>query len=311
MVADRDILAAVCGLSLIVTASIVNAAVDVSGSASCVHPESVTAALEEVLREHSASHEVDLLVTVTEKTSGESTIVMLRALTGDGDKVLDREFELSSADCASSTELLRTVTRRFVQALPLERWTLEPPSKKEPPQVVAPAVPPPSPIEKEDPLLLTVAVRAAADLQIAPVGGSFEGGVVGDVGKGSHALSLDIGVRGSIPQSLGQGTYHTLLLLGGVGWRFMIDEWMGRVLARAGTVRVAGTGFATDDAEWLPWVELGVGFGRRLGPVVLMVGAAVSPHRHSAVTADGSLKQEMSNVRIGVTLEIPLIETDF
>ncbi len=312
MAARSQIVAALYWASIFSTAAIANAAVDVSGTDSCVQRDAATPALEEVLQKHAGEREVDLLISVTETRGDGSTVVSLRAITGAGEKVLDREFALSSADCASATELLCTVVDRFVQALPLQKWTLQP--KRVQPQAPPPPPPPPSPpppLVQTESLSLSVAAKLGADLQIAPMGGSFEGGLVGDVGRGTHALSLDIGVRGSSPRALGQGSYYTLILAGGVGWRLMSDAWLGRLAARAGAIRVAGSGFTSDGAAWLPWAELDAGLGRRLGPVALLLTGAVSPFRHSAVTADGSLKQELSNVRLGLSLEVPLVETDF
>ncbi len=262
--------------------------------ARCVQPQPLEAKLLEILREHAQARDVDLLVSVSEQGKDtQRTRVSLRGVTGDGDIVLERQFELSASDCASSTELLATVLERFVEKLPLERWTLGP----APPPPVAPAP------DEPDLFGLETNARLDAGGAFPPLGASFEGGALVDLHWGAHGLSLQAGLRCSLPRELGQGSFLTLLPFAGAGWGYRFDRWFSRIGARTGALMVAGSGFSSNEAQWLPWFEFQADFGRRFGFGSVLLTFAASPFRHSAATASEAAVSQIPNVRIGLAVE--------
>jgi hypothetical protein len=271
--------------------------VDIKTTTTCLDKAQLAARLEMVLREHSRSREVDLMLTVDDRQDGDHTQIDLRGITGDGDLLLDRRFALSASDCQSATELLATIVDRFVQELPLEKWTLGSPPEPMPPP------PPQTPVAGRS---VWVNGRLAASLGLLPVGAAFEGTVVSDVGNRTHALGVEVSVIGSYPASLGHGKFYTILVTGGAGWRYSPTPWLARVGVRAGSLMAAGTGFVVNDRQWLPWVELVAGAGRTLGPVTVIASGAISPYRHAAVTSDKALSKQISSLRLSLGVEIPI-----
>jgi hypothetical protein len=255
------------------------AAVEVKATAGCLNKSELTTRLGRVVSDHAGSREVDFLISIQEQKAGENTGVDLKGITGEGDVVLDRQFVLSSSDCQSATELLATVVERFIQELPLERWTLEPgPATLEQPK--------PSAVVEGRPIWVTG--RLGVYSAFAPVGVAFEGGLIADIGGRTHALSLEMEVLGSYPSSMGHGKVYTVTVVGG------------------GSMMAAGADFVVNDRQWLPWAELAALAGRWLGPVILTISASVSPFRHTAVVSDKALSRPLSNVRLGLGVEIPI-----
>ena len=290
------------GLFFVLSPRTVLPAVDIKASTHCLDENRLGPRLQDILVNHAKSREVDLLITVEDREASGNTEVILRGITGDGDLVLDRHFTLSTSDCESSTDLLVTVSTRFVQELPLERWTLG-----RTPVPVRAALPRPPPKA----LSISVCGQLAAYLAFLPTGGSFGGTVITYIGNKTHALSIEASTLASYPRDLGQGQFYTVLLEGGAGWKYSPSPWLVRISVHAGALMAAGHGFKSNEATWVPWTELTAGFGRSFGPLAIAGNVAISPFRHTAATAGEEQSRDISNFRLGLAVEFPIWGEEF
>lgn len=284
------------GSFLLLFPGIALASVEVRARTSCLEAEALDARLEQVLVDNAQSREIDLLV-VVEDGGTTPIVVSLKAVSATGDIEIDREFTLVPADCARSTDLLATVLDRFVRDMPLEKWTLPLPRISAPP-----------PKQEQRPVWLTeLSGRLGTYAALAPVGGVLDLLLRWEMGKGDWALALEADTFWSLPHDLGHGKLWVGTLAGGLGARVRFAPWLARLSARAGGMLAAGSGFAENESHWLPWLEGEIAVGRALGPVRLLLAAVVSPYRHRAHTAERDASTAISNLRLGLALELPLL----
>jgi hypothetical protein len=135
------------------------AEVDVQDPQDCLIPEAVESAVSSVLLRHAQGNEVDLLLSVATVPGGRGTIANLRAVSGEGEIVLERSFDLAPEDCASAPALFATVLDRFLDELPLERWTLSGPRD---PIILL------EPVQEDDPVRVEVRLGATMGAAVGP-----------------------------------------------------------------------------------------------------------------------------------------------
>ncbi|MFH1132799.1 MAG: hypothetical protein V1754_15810, partial [Pseudomonadota bacterium] len=256
------------------------ASVDISATTACLNRQSIAERVEKVMKDMSSNRTVDLLVLVQDEQpeKDQPVIVHLRAITGDGQVVLKRKYELGPKDCKSADELLATVLERFLTRLPLEQWTLPPtrPAKSRPLEQTKPV---------EKPVNIETTAQVVINSAWVPFGGDTELAIGMRVGQ-RHGLEGCLLGRMSLPQKLGQGRVIAGMPLGCLGWSYNAAKWRWKTDVRAGAVAFAGVEYAVNHTTWLPWIEFTGSVWRKIGPVFVGLQIAVAPLRHQVMTKD-------------------------
>lgn len=258
----------------------------------CPAPDAAEPRIRAVLVAHHAEHgDFTIRVTVTAATAPAPTNLTLSIVRPTGEVGVERDYALGPADCASAPDLLALAVDRFLSSFP--EWAGP-----------APAPPPPPP---PPPRWLEVAAASAINAMFLPVGADAHIEAIVDYGGARDRFGLTALVRAGVPQSAGDGAFQQTAVLGGIAWRRRLGAWTLRVEARAGAVRVTGTGFLQNDFDWLPWVEGAVFAGRALSWGALGVELAATGLRDHARTRDGLVSEDIPLLRIGLSAEIGLV----
>jgi hypothetical protein len=256
----------------------------------CVDVPAVTARIEQLLAKLHATY-ADMAIRVDASTVADATQLQLRITrTSSGHVGLDRTYSLGPSDCASAGDLLALGVDRFLDAFP--DW--------------AGPAPPPKPIAPPPSRWIDVAVMGAASTIFEPVGVDAHLGGAIDFGASRHRFGGTMLVRGSVPQSVGKGSFQQTAMLAGAAYRFRSDPWRVRAEVRGGALLVSGLGLEDNNSDWLPWWEGAVFVGRGFSWGALGVEVAASGLRHKAVTSDGLVSEDIPLLRLGVAGEFGL-----
>lgn len=260
-------------------------AITVEDPSGCLPVDETRAALE---RDFAAS-----AIRVVGRAGGPGTLLELEI---SGEISLDRTFEIAPEDCASAGELVRLVVARALSPLP---------HAAAPPAIDAVAEAP-RPVPVPVPVVASpwrLVLLASAQSRWLPAGADAE------IGLALHhetGLIAGLAVRAATPDSLGNGSFVSGAGLAGVGWRFARGGWALDLEARGGVALVAGYGFARNHTAWLPWVEARVIPSLDLGAVRLGLPITASPLAHDVANQSGSDHGALSQLRVGLGVEIPL-----
>ena len=121
----------------------------------------------------------------------------------------------------------------------------------------------------------------------------------------TQALSLGALVRGSTKHELGAGYFRPTALLADVGISRGRTFIYGFRL-RGGTVRVAGSGFDSNFAKWLPWTEVGAHLGYRWGSWETRFAVFASPLRNDIAVENRDDSVSLPRFRLGMGIAYAL-----
>ncbi len=285
------------------------AGVQVRGQSQCLDAQALSQDIDQLVQEARPQGAAELLVVIElADTSAQGTHVALRIDLPDGSPGLARDYDLTSADCASASELLLTVIAAFLEELPITRWS-------------APtAAPPVEPVEVTEPFARATppSVRPFGSVHAGPLLGLDRANgktrsvaeleLGGDLGLRWHRQSLSLGMsaRSGLAQDLGAGQFRASALLA----RLRYQRHSGRhsqlrwgPMVQLGSLRVAGSGFAENFSRYLLWVEAGAGLGYRVGDVELSAQLWGSPIRQQVAIENRSNSEQLPRWRLGLSLE--------
>lgn len=251
-------------------------------SMTCPASSDARARLARVIAAHGATA-TDLVIRV-DVSGGPANEIHLRISRSTGDVGVDRTFVLGPGDCASASELLALALDRFLSAFP--EWA-------------GPARPSPPPQRWTE-----LAVVTAVSSIWVPFGVDGQVGAFVDRGSRHHRIGGGLLARGSFPQAAGSGRFQQTALLGGVGYRYLGENWQLRVQVRGGGLLVTGLGFDENRSDLLPWWEGAVYAGRVVSWGSIGVEVAASGLRHKAVTTDGMVSEDIPLFRLGLAGEL-------
>jgi hypothetical protein len=297
MAAYRVIFAGACLLLAGTTSA--HADVEVVSTDGCLEAAAVQERIESALA--SRLEQPDRVTVLVEgvAAAGGGTTARLRVTTRRGRVLLDRRHELAARDCVAATELFAVVVDRLFTRLRVEEWN-EPPQATSSTMAVATRAAAPVPSNLE----LTLVSAASASPQ--PAGGDVEVGVRFDRGRTRWRVGGGVLIRQSLPSELGTGDVRALSSLATAGLRRVARGWQATVELRAGAMRLAGSGFDDNRADWLSWAEAGGSLawvGRHVTVGLVVSG---SPLSRRAVTIDRMETQAIPRVRLGLGLTFPL-----
>lgn len=246
----------------------------------CLDPAQVETRIRNVLIQHGALP-TGLRIEASETPGESGSAVALRVVRPGGELGLDRAYPLARVDCASAPALLALAVDRLLAEFP--EW-------------IDPTPPAPPPPEHT----LAIALTGAVNGIWPPLGTDGQLGALADTELGPARVGGSLRIRGSIPQRAGSGRFQQTSILAGASGRIARAAWAFHGEVRAGALRVAGSGFTENSADWLVWWEGAVFGGRRFGWGVLGLELAASPLAHRAVTIDGAVSEAIPRLRVGI-----------
>lgn len=264
------------------------AAVHVDTPSACLDPVATQQALETVL----GTRPFD--VTVATATIASGYAATLRLVNARGELVLERYFDMTTADCPSAGALLAAVLDAFLRAIP----ELAPPAPR-----VGPAVPQAVLQHTRDVTRLRLVLAAAVAGRGLPFGADTELALNAVAGAPAHSLVGSVVLRQSVPRAIAKGWFSESAVLLGLGWGH--DGWLGADV-RAGLVYVRGHGFDVNEAAWVPWLEGRVGLALQVGAALVGPELTASPMVHTLHA--GNARQRLPIARLGLAVRLPVFE---
>lgn len=282
--------------------------VDVAGDRKCVNLDALAPQLERALARYQPEGADDVTIRVrTTRLAPAGARVSLVVVLPDKSLGLERAYQLLAQDCSSANDLLVAVVSDFLEELPAKIWSA--PSSNEAENEAENN----AENNAENDAEALVATRRTLSLAMVTTGllaldvsnGDALALLQGEVGAEAslagltQALSLGALVRGSTKRELGAGYFRPTALLAGIGISRGQSFRYGLRL-RGGTVRVAGSGFDVNFAQWLPWAEVGAHLSYRSGWWEARLTVLASPLRNDIAVENRDDSVSLPRFRLGI-----------